>query len=321
MENHHIDRILNNRTDYYVVLGIPKTADAASIRRSYYRLAQQLHPDKNPDKKAGEACRVVIEAYEVLKDDIRRAVYDRHGVEGAKKVEDLRSLSFTEFLNALSVFAATKVIYAAARCGQTVETVETKFPWTERFASRNAGDEFARCLEQYREECRRSVQKKYGLVLLIMLSITVVVFVHHGVVGTGKEERGRDAYWNFIQSSRSKSDTGATFVFHPEGSENATGVLVWRPSSANEEDARAFVQRWCREVCPTEQLLSWASRERYEPTAILRVGSRLKAAPSPNRAAKRKWPPKRWRPKFVETFSVESNDDLYVASPLCERLG
>jgi molecular chaperone DnaJ len=63
--------------DYYKVLGISKTADAAQIKKAYRALAKDLHPDKNPDNpSAEEKFKEVSEAYEVLSDSKSRAEYD-----------------------------------------------------------------------------------------------------------------------------------------------------------------------------------------------------------------------------------------------------
>lgn len=71
------------KRDYYEILGLPRDASGADIKKSYRRLAMKYHPDRNKDdadteKKFKEA----KEAYEVLKDSDKRATYDRFGHEG-----------------------------------------------------------------------------------------------------------------------------------------------------------------------------------------------------------------------------------------------
>lgn len=68
------------KKDYYEVLGVPKTADADSIKKAYRKLAMQHHPDRNPDDKAAEEkFKEAAEAYEILSDPDKRARYDRMG--------------------------------------------------------------------------------------------------------------------------------------------------------------------------------------------------------------------------------------------------
>ncbi len=66
--------------DYYDLLGINRTASADEIKKSYRKLAMKFHPDRNQgDKEAEKKFKEINEAYEVLKDDQKRAAYDRHG--------------------------------------------------------------------------------------------------------------------------------------------------------------------------------------------------------------------------------------------------
>jgi len=69
--------------DYYEILGVDHNASAEEIKRSYRRLAMQCHPDRNPgDKEAEERFKEAAEAYEVLSDQEKRAIYDRYGHAG-----------------------------------------------------------------------------------------------------------------------------------------------------------------------------------------------------------------------------------------------
>jgi molecular chaperone DnaJ len=71
------------KRDYYKVLDVARDAPEADIKKAYRRLAMKLHPDRNPDDKAAEdQFKEVKEAYEVLSDSQKRAVYDQHGHEG-----------------------------------------------------------------------------------------------------------------------------------------------------------------------------------------------------------------------------------------------
>jgi molecular chaperone DnaJ len=71
------------KRDYYKVLDVARDASEADIKKAYRRLAMKLHPDRNPDDKAAEEqFKEAKEAYEVLCDSTRRAMYDQHGHEG-----------------------------------------------------------------------------------------------------------------------------------------------------------------------------------------------------------------------------------------------
>src|SRR5919204_3307659 len=70
--------------DYYDVLGVPRDADEATIKKAFRRLARELHPDVNPNPETEEKFKEAAEAYEVLSDPDRRATYDRFGHEGLR---------------------------------------------------------------------------------------------------------------------------------------------------------------------------------------------------------------------------------------------
>jgi len=66
--------------DYYELLGVSRTADDATIKSAYRKLAMQHHPDRNGGCKDNEAkFKAISEAYECLKDPQKRAAYDRYG--------------------------------------------------------------------------------------------------------------------------------------------------------------------------------------------------------------------------------------------------
>jgi DnaJ-class molecular chaperone len=66
--------------DYYQILGVARSADEKEIKAAYRKLARKHHPDVNPGDKASEAkFKQVSEAYEVLGDSEKRALYDQYG--------------------------------------------------------------------------------------------------------------------------------------------------------------------------------------------------------------------------------------------------
>jgi molecular chaperone DnaJ len=71
--------------DLYEVLGVEKGASQADLKKAYRKLAQEFHPDKNPDDKAAEEkFKECANAYQILSDDDQRAAYDRYGFDGLK---------------------------------------------------------------------------------------------------------------------------------------------------------------------------------------------------------------------------------------------
>ncbi|MDX1542090.1 MAG: molecular chaperone DnaJ, partial [Geminicoccaceae bacterium] len=68
------------KRDYYDVLGVRRGASANEIKQAFRKLALQHHPDRNPGDKAAEVrFKEINEAYEVLKDDQKRAAYEQFG--------------------------------------------------------------------------------------------------------------------------------------------------------------------------------------------------------------------------------------------------
>ena len=86
--------------DLYELLGVPRDADADTIKRAYRRLARQLHPDVNPDPATQERFKEVSRAYEVLSDPQKRAAYDRGGDVFASAGGFGAGFSFTDIMDA-----------------------------------------------------------------------------------------------------------------------------------------------------------------------------------------------------------------------------
>jgi len=69
--------------DYYEILEVSRSCSDTELKKSYRKLAMKYHPDRNPDnKEAEEKFKALSEAYEVLKDPEKRAIYDQYGKAG-----------------------------------------------------------------------------------------------------------------------------------------------------------------------------------------------------------------------------------------------
>ena len=69
-----------SKRDYYEVLGVPKDADDAALKKAYRVLAKKYHPDTNQGNPEAEAkFKEASEAYAVLSDPDKRRQYDQFG--------------------------------------------------------------------------------------------------------------------------------------------------------------------------------------------------------------------------------------------------
>jgi len=73
--------------DYYSVLGVPRSASAADIKRAYRKLSLKYHPDKNPSEDAASKFAELSTAYDVLSNPEKRETYNRGGEDAVKQQE------------------------------------------------------------------------------------------------------------------------------------------------------------------------------------------------------------------------------------------
>jgi molecular chaperone DnaJ len=71
------------QSDYYEILGVPRSASPDEIKKAYRQMAMKYHPDKNPgDKEAEDRFKEAARAYEVLSNQQKRQRYDQFGHQG-----------------------------------------------------------------------------------------------------------------------------------------------------------------------------------------------------------------------------------------------
>jgi curved DNA-binding protein len=68
-----------NESNYYDILGVPRSASAEDIRKAYRKLARKHHPDMSKEAGSAEKFQKISEAYEVLSDEEKRKRYDQLG--------------------------------------------------------------------------------------------------------------------------------------------------------------------------------------------------------------------------------------------------
>jgi hypothetical protein len=107
-----VRRINERRTDLYGVLGVSGEASPAQVKRGYMAVALSLHPDKNPSREANEAFKYATRAYEILKDDELRALYNRGGMEAVLQRER-GAFSWSLLIMAISTILVRGLMVAA----------------------------------------------------------------------------------------------------------------------------------------------------------------------------------------------------------------
>ena len=136
---------------YYEILGVPKNADAETIKKAYRKLALKYHPDRNQgDKTAEEKFKEINEAYAVLSDAEKRKNYDTFGSEGFHQrytTEDIfRGFNFNDLFKEFGFESSDLFgqLFGGSRGGRKAYTYHTRrqpsgFDFGPDFGGFNAG--------------------------------------------------------------------------------------------------------------------------------------------------------------------------------------
>src|ERR671914_2122460 len=114
--------------DFYAVLGVARAASDEDIKKAYRKLAMTYHPDRNGgSKEAEERFKEITEAYDVLRDPQKRAMYDRYGeaalrggAGGFHHVDLSEALSI--FMRDFGAFAGLDEMFGGGRRGGGVRS-------------------------------------------------------------------------------------------------------------------------------------------------------------------------------------------------------
>lgn len=71
----------SKKKDLYEILGVSKSSSKDDIKKAYFKLAKQYHPDVNKSPEAKEKFSLINEAYETLSDDNKKEIYDATGMD------------------------------------------------------------------------------------------------------------------------------------------------------------------------------------------------------------------------------------------------
>jgi molecular chaperone DnaJ len=91
-------------SEFYGLLGVSRDASEAEVKKAYRKLAMEYHPDRNSSPQAEARFKEITEAYEVLRDPQKRAVYDRYGKAGLAGSSGGQGFHHVDLGEALNIF-------------------------------------------------------------------------------------------------------------------------------------------------------------------------------------------------------------------------
>lgn len=147
---------MQQKRDYYEVLGVSRTASEEELKKAYRKLTFQYHPDRNPgDKEAEEKFKEAAEAYNVLRDKQKRAAYDHFGFDGVGQGQGFNDTNdifstFGDLINDMFGFGG-----GFAGHGGATQGADLRYALTVTFEQAAHGDEVKLTLPKHEpcEEC------------------------------------------------------------------------------------------------------------------------------------------------------------------------
>jgi molecular chaperone DnaJ len=127
--------------DYYLILGVGRTATDGEIKRAYRKLAQQWHPDVNADASAHDRFTEINEAYQVLSDPEQRGRYDMFGRAGLGGAGTAGSEGFGGFSDIFDAFFGGGTGAGGARRGRPQPGADLRYDLRITFAEAVKGTE------------------------------------------------------------------------------------------------------------------------------------------------------------------------------------
>lgn len=127
---------MNQKRDYYEVLGVARNASDQEIKSAYRKLAVKYHPDKNPgDRTAEERFKEAAEAYSVLSDPEKRSRYDRFGHGGMQGgFSGFDPATFGDFGDILGEFFGFGDIFGSRRRGGPQRGADLRYDLKIKFS-------------------------------------------------------------------------------------------------------------------------------------------------------------------------------------------
>eukprot|EP00048_Salpingoeca_helianthica_P017541 m.237758 g.237758 ORF g.237758 m.237758 type:complete len:638 (-) comp21368_c0_seq1:32-1945(-) len=166
--------------DYFLVLGVSRNASPEDLRRQYYRLAREYHPDKNPDDPAAHArFQRLSRAYQVLSNPTLRETYEQRGeeaVQGPGEIDPSLIFSMLFGSDQFTDYVGELFLAAGARLGPDIHSVAMQRAQLERviFLAAKLTERLDRCergkesefAATVRGEAMRLVRASFGDVML-----------------------------------------------------------------------------------------------------------------------------------------------------------